>query len=508
MRNTWMTMAATNSQARPANASRAYRVMLRSSSRWTIVRQAIDVWATAARSRYRLRPGGGSPNRRRLPRIRSARRARPAGIRAPPAARGTRRRPPRPPAAARTRRIARRRRWPAPGPRRRARVRRAAGGPVPRPDRRRMPWTNRARRRRLEVAALGLLAFDGLEQRLEVAHAEAARPVPLDDLEEEGGPILHGPGEDLEEVALLVAIGLDAQLLEGGDRDAHVADAVGQRRVVLVRQSEELDAVVTELANGPHDVLRPEGDVLGPRVQVPVEEFLDLALLLAGRGLVDGELDPPVAVGHDLRHQGAVLGMDHLVVVVDQLAEAEHVAVIGDVLVHLAQPDVADAVVDLEEAQALGRPARFLDPAVAGGEDAVVVAPVHERVTDVAVRPNGRATEDAVIAPIEIRRFHRRGRASRRRLAKRGARVVHGKGDIADAVSMATDVLGDLAVRRERCREHERDVVPAHHVARPVANPRLETGKGNRRESPQRAVVGGCLAGVANPELDVVDALE
>jgi hypothetical protein len=33
--------------------------------------------------------------------------------------------------------------------------------------------------------------------------------VALDDLEEERGPILDGLGEDLEQVALLVAVGLD-----------------------------------------------------------------------------------------------------------------------------------------------------------------------------------------------------------------------------------------------------------------------------------------------------------
>src|SRR5437867_12953005 len=75
MRNTWMTMAATNSQARPANASLAYRVTCGPPPRaGRIVGRTIDVWATAATSRYRLRPGGGSPNRPRLPRIRSARR--------------------------------------------------------------------------------------------------------------------------------------------------------------------------------------------------------------------------------------------------------------------------------------------------------------------------------------------------------------------------------------------------------------------------------------------------
>src|SRR5437867_813630 len=115
------------------------------------------------------------------------------------------------------------------GPGRRARGtrRRAPGGLPARPGRRPKP--------RLEVSPPGLLDLDRLEQGLEVANAEAARAVPLDDLEEEGRPVLDRPGEDLEEVALLVAVGLDAELLERLDRDADVADAIGERLVVGMR---------------------------------------------------------------------------------------------------------------------------------------------------------------------------------------------------------------------------------------------------------------------------------
>src|SRR5689334_23144283 len=179
----------------------------------------------------------------------------------------------------------------------------------------------------LEVPALRLLSLDRLEQRLEVADAEPARAVALDDLEEEGGAVLDRPREDLEQIALLVTVGLDTELLERIDRDADVADAVGQCRVVLVRQAEELDTVLPELPDGRHDVLGAQRDVLAAGRSIPVEVFLDLALLLARGGLVDRELDPPVAVGHDLRHQRAVVGVDDLVVVVDELREAEDVAV-------------------------------------------------------------------------------------------------------------------------------------------------------------------------------------
>src|SRR5665811_1049999 len=58
----------------------------------------------------------------------------------------------------------------------------------------------------LQVAAAVLVAFDGLEQRLEVAFAETACAFTLDDLEEHGGSIGDGLGEDLQQVTVLVTI--------------------------------------------------------------------------------------------------------------------------------------------------------------------------------------------------------------------------------------------------------------------------------------------------------------
>ena len=46
------------------------------------------------------------------------------------------------------------------------------------------------------------------------------------------------------------------------DRHADVTHAVGQRRVVLVRQAQEFDAVLAKLANRSDDVLGAQGDVL------------------------------------------------------------------------------------------------------------------------------------------------------------------------------------------------------------------------------------------------------
>src|SRR5438132_9164692 len=67
---------------------------------------------------------------------------------------------------------------------------------------------------RLKVAACGLLALDGLEQRLEVALAEALAPFPLDDLEEQRRAVGDGAGEDLQQIAVVVSIDEDAQVVK------------------------------------------------------------------------------------------------------------------------------------------------------------------------------------------------------------------------------------------------------------------------------------------------------
>ena len=99
-------------------------------------------------------------------------------------------------------------------------------------------------------------------------------------------------------------------------------------------------------------------------------------------------------------------------------------------------------------------------------------------------------------------------RAARRRLAPGRLDVVDREGDVVDAVAVLADVLGDLAIGGQRRGEHEADVVLDHHVAGPVTDLGLEAAERDRGEAPQSAVVVRGLARVADPELDVVDALE
>src|SRR3954449_1952257 len=96
-----------------------------------------------------------------------------------------------------------------------------------------------------EVPSALLLALDRLEECLEVALAETERAVPLDQLEEDGGPVAGRLGEDLQQVAVLVAVDQDAAALQLLDRRAYVADAPAQLGVLVVgvRRRQELDAL-------------------------------------------------------------------------------------------------------------------------------------------------------------------------------------------------------------------------------------------------------------------------
>src|SRR4051794_10346911 len=146
----------------------------------------------------------------------------------------------------------------------------------------------------LQVAAQRLFALDGLEERLEVALAEAARAVALDDLEEDGRAVADRLREDLQHVALVVAVDEDAESAQVLQALLDLADPLRDVLVVGLRHGQELDAAPAQLGHGLHDVPRRDGDVLRAGTAVELEVLVDLRLALALGGLVDRELDPAV----------------------------------------------------------------------------------------------------------------------------------------------------------------------------------------------------------------------
>src|SRR5665648_671007 len=97
------------------------------------------------------------------------------------------------------------------------------------------------------------------------------RAVPLNEFEEYRGAVTDGLGENLEQIAVFVAIDEDAALLQLLNRHPDVADAFAQRRifVVAVRGGEELDALGAQPVDRHEEVVRGEREVL--RSGSPVE---------------------------------------------------------------------------------------------------------------------------------------------------------------------------------------------------------------------------------------------
>src|ERR687885_2998264 len=102
----------------------------------------------------------------------------------------------------------------------------------------------------LQVAPLGLLALDRLEQRLEVAVAEAARAVALDDLQEHRRAVADRLREDLQQVALVVSVDEDAEAAQVREVLVDLPDPGGDLLVVGVGRAQELDAPLPHRLDG------------------------------------------------------------------------------------------------------------------------------------------------------------------------------------------------------------------------------------------------------------------
>jgi len=112
--------------------------------------------------------------------------------------------------------------------------------------------------------------------------------------------------------------------------------------------------------------------------------------------------------------------------------------------IHIAELDVADAVIDLEQAQALRGGGRLLDRPVTGSEEAVIVGPIDEGMQDLAVGVHRAAAERAVLPAVQLGRLLGADCSTGGRLAPGAGRVVDAEGDVVDPVAVPVDVLGDL----------------------------------------------------------------
>src|ERR671935_1470582 len=133
----------------------------------------------------------------------------------------------------------------------------------------------------LEVSAQRLFPLDRLEQRLEVAVAEAAGAVAFDHLEEHRRPVLRRLREDLQQVAVVVSIGEDPVPPQNGIVLVDFAHSGGHLFVIGIRRVEEDHPALFQRLDRTHDVRRGERDMLCAGAAVELEVLLDLALALA-----------------------------------------------------------------------------------------------------------------------------------------------------------------------------------------------------------------------------------
>ena len=173
--------------------------------------------------------------------------------------------------------------------------------------------------------------------------------------------------------------------------------------------------------------------MLDPWSAVEIEVLVDLALAAPRRRFVDGELDGPRIVGHHDAHQGAVLGRDVLVFEGQEPLEAEHALIPFRPVVHAAEFHVAHDVVDPQQAEVFTGP-RSLDEA--GQERPVVRVVRDERVDGVAVRPDRRMANRAVVIG-QSAGFDRDRRAPADGLGERQVGIVDVEGDVAHAIAVA-----------------------------------------------------------------------
>jgi hypothetical protein len=127
---------------------------------------------------------------------------------------------------------------------------------------------------------------------------------------------------------------------------------------------------------------------------------------------------------------------------VDHLRHPEHPLVELDPVLHAAELDVADDVIDVLEANARVAPIRRLLRDVARQVRAFVAGAIDERVDDVAVGCDRRELDLAELV-LDPARLGYTARAALHRLAVRVRRIGHAERDVLHAVAVEEGELAD-----------------------------------------------------------------
>ena len=204
-----------------------------------------------------------------------------------------------------------------------------------------------------------------------------------------------------------------------------------------------------------------------------------------------------------------MLGTDLGVVEMLQFGEPEHIAVEADPIVELAFLDVADDVIDPQQADG-GTETRVGEIVgdVAGFEHVGAVAgAVDERVHRVTERGDLCQFEFAVSVGLEPRLANAACATGHRcRMRRRG--IVDEPREIVHTVAVLTDMIGDRRIGRQCATDHEPDVALLEDVAGLGRDPRLRTRIRGATEPERRHQEPGRRAGISHPELDAVPSKE
>jgi len=250
------------------------------------------------------------------------------------------------------------------------------------------------------------------------------RAAPLNDLEEESRPVLDRLGENLEQIALIIAINQDTQFGQFAQIFPDRTDPFGQHLVVGRWHLEERDVIG---GHGPHagnDVAGRQRDVLHAQAVVIFKELINLGPAPALGRLVDGKLDPAASIGNHPGHQSRVFSADVLVVEARHQRKAHDSAVVVHPVTHLAFLNVGDDVVNGPQADWMERagavPIR-LERLESRGEDSSIARSVQQRMRCVSIGVDLGQIDGTILVLDGAR--ERRGLRSPRHAASNAART-------------------------------------------------------------------------------------
>ena len=161
---------------------------------------------------------------------------------------------------------------------------------------------------------------------------------------------------------------------------------------------------------------------------------------MAGSLIGNLTLSVPSATTFDI--SARVLGRDVVAHELLHVREAHDLVVEADPLVHPAEFDVADAVVDGLEGAVGGRLDDRVGGGVAGQVRAVVAGALDERVAGLAVGGD-RGEDDRAVLVLDLVRLGERAGAVLDGVGVGGARVRDLDGEVDDAVAVLGHVLGE-----------------------------------------------------------------